>query len=373
MARKRKESSSETDAPNALSSHKIYRLNGAQQTALAGLLAAGIDTELAEAGWELIAPAQRIVILAHEHPDPDALGSALGLAHALQPLGKVCTVACADPPPKNFAFLSGHERVVTALPKVDFDLVIALDAGELDRYGSLYTRHQAFFDAAPILNIDHHVTSTGCGRVNIIDPFAAATAELLTLFLLNRDVAIGLEAAQCLLAGIITDTRSFEFDATTARTLAAGAYLVGCGAVPEAIIRPMYRLKPVVKARLWGIVVDRTLRTAADGQIIWATLRQEYLRQAGATADMDDGLPSYLKDIEGVAIAVLFKEESNQMTRVSLRASDPFDAARIAAHFGGGGHLRAAGFSLARDVDTAASEVMPYLETALREQRELLL
>src|SRR5262249_40858680 len=112
---------------------------------------------------------------------------------------------------------------------------------------------------------------------------------------------------------------------------------------------------------------------AADGQIIWATLRQEYLRQAGATADMDDGLPSYLKDIEGVAIAVLFKEESNQMTRVSLRASDPFDAARIAAHFGGGGHLRAAGFSLARAGDTGASEGKPYPGAALRERRGPLL
>src|SRR5262249_55732999 len=150
----------------------------------------------------------------------------------------------------------------------DFDLVIALDAGELDRYGALYTRHQTYFDTANMLNLDHHVTSTGCGRVRIIDPAAAATAELLTLFLLNRGLTIALEARQCLLAGIIRDTRSFEFDATTARTLAAGAYLVGCGATPETIIKPMYHLKPLVKARLWGIVLDRALRTAAGGRIV---------------------------------------------------------------------------------------------------------
>src|SRR5262249_20279493 len=205
-------------------------------------------------------------------------------AHALRPLGKDCIVACADPPPLQYTFLPGREDVVTALPDEDFDLVIALDAGELDRYGALYTQHQTYFDTANILNLDHHLTSTGCGRVNIIDPAAAATAELLTLLLLNRGVTIGLEAAQCLLAGIITDTRSFEFDATTARTLAAGAYLVGCGAVPEAIIRPMYRLKPLEKARLWGIVLDRTLRTAAGGRLVWAALRQGNLRQVRCTA-----------------------------------------------------------------------------------------
>src|SRR5262245_4390773 len=347
----------------------MHRVNGAQQKALARLLAAGLDVGLAEAGWALIASARRIVILAHEHPDPDALGSALGLAHALRPLGKACVVACADPPPANYTFLPGREEVVTALPDEDFDLVVALDAGELDRYGALYSQHKHFFDAATKLNVDHHVTSSGCGQVNIIDPIAAATAELLTLFLLNRGVAIGLEAAQCLLAGIITDTRSFEFDATTARTLAVGAYLVGCGAVPEAIIRPMYHLKPLVKARLWGIVLDRTLRTAAGGRIVWATLRQEYLRQVEATADMDDGLPSYLKDIEGVVLAALFKEQPDQTTRVSLRAATPYDAASIAAHFGGGGHLRAAGFSLEMDVDAAQGEVVAYLEAMLTVQR----
>src|SRR5258708_19737476 len=93
--------------------------------------------------------------------------------------------------------------------------------------------------------MENRGTSAGSGRVNIIDPCWAATAELLTLFLLRQGVAIGLDAARCLLAGIITDTRAFEFDATTARTLLAGAHLRGCGAGPEAIIKPMYRPKPL--------------------------------------------------------------------------------------------------------------------------------
>lgn len=337
--------------------------------ALARLLAAGIDANKASAGWALIEGARRIVLLAHEHPDPDALGSALGLAHALRPLGKDCVVACADPVPAGYrSFLPGWEGVVTTLPHEDFDLVIALDAGELSRYGALYERHKAFFDTATILNIDHHITSAGCGKVSIIDPISAATAELLTLFLLYRGVAISLDAARCLLAGIITDTRSFEFDATTARTLTAGAYLVGRGAVPEDIIKPMYRMKPYAKARLWGVTLDRTLQSTAGGRIVWAALRQEFLEEAGATADMDDGLPSYLMDIEGVAISALFKEQSDGTTKVSLRTAEPYDAAAMAARFGGGGHIRAAGFSLQDSVDEAIRRVIPILEAQLAVQ-----
>jgi bifunctional oligoribonuclease and PAP phosphatase NrnA len=337
-----------------------------ERDALGRILAAGIDTRLAKAGWQLIEGASRILLLAHERPDPDALGSALGLAHALAPLGKDCVVACADPVPAHYTFLPGREQVVIRLPDERFDLVVALDAGELSRYGTLYERHRAFFDAATVLNIDHHVTSTGCGAVTIIDPVAAATAELLTLFLLNRGVAIDTDTADNLLAGIITDTRSFEFDATTPRTLAAGAYLVACGAVPERIVKPMYQMKPLAKARLWGRIMDRELRVAAGGRIAWAVVRQRDIVETGATPDMDDGLPSYLLDIDGVGIAALFKEQPDGTTKVSLRAAAPYDAAAIAARFGGGGHVRAAGFSAQGDPDTVAHEVVPALEAALR-------
>jgi bifunctional oligoribonuclease and PAP phosphatase NrnA len=336
-----------------------------QHTAIAAILAAAIDSEQARDAWQLIDQARTILLLAHERPDPDALGSALGLAHVLSSLGKECVVACADPVPANYAFLPGHESVVSRLPHQHFDLVIALDAGDLGRYGALYTHYQSFFDTATILNLDHHVTSSGCGQVTIIDPASAATAELLTLLLLNREIAIDLNAAKCLLAGIITDTRSFEYDATTQRTLLAGSYLVGCGAIPEEIIKPFYRMKALAKARLWGIVLDRSLQSAAGGSIVWACVRQDYVREASATADMDDGLASYLVDIDGVAFSVIFEEQDATTTRISIRTSAPHDAAAIAAAFGGGGHLRAAGAVLRLDIETAAERVIARIEATV--------
>src|SRR5258708_35792823 len=127
----------------------------------------------------MIRPGQRSVWLAKEMPDGDCLGSALGFAHILRRAGKTCVPACADPAPRNLSCMPGIETLQQGLGDESFDLVIALDAGELRRFGSLYEEHRAFLDHAQILNIDHHISSDGCGQVNIIAPAASPTAELV--------------------------------------------------------------------------------------------------------------------------------------------------------------------------------------------------
>jgi phosphoesterase RecJ-like protein len=333
-------------------------LNGANQAS------PSIPADLSNAAWALIQSARRIALIAHEHPDGDTIGSALGLSFALLPLGKCCIVACADPTPAIYHFLPGSDTVQTDLPAEDFDLVIALDAGELSRFGSLYARHRAFLDRAIILNFDHHVTSHGCGIVNIIDPLSAATAELVTLFLLDHSVPISREAATCLLTGIITDTRAFEYTSTTARTLETAAALMRAGAVPAEIVKPVYRLKPLAQVRLWALIL-KTMATAADNRIIWAEMTQQMLVEAGATGEMDEGIAGYLIDIYGAEISAFFKEHTDGTIKVSLRTVEPYDSAAIAAHFGGGGHLRAAGFSLNMDLPAAKALVVPYLESVV--------
>jgi phosphoesterase RecJ-like protein len=325
---------------------------------------AWLDDELVQAAWALMQQAGRIAVLAHEHPDGDAIGSALGLAHVLRAQGKLCWVACADPVPDHLAFLPGVETVQRTLDDEAFDLVVALDVGELSRYGALYAQHRAFLDGATIINLDHHVTSAGCGQVSIIDVASAATAELLTLLFMQLGVPLLREAAVCLLTGIITDTRSFEFSATTARTLEAAAHLLRAGAVPAEIIKPIYRTNPLAKARLWGQVLS-AIQSSADGRLIWSVVSQEALRTSGATADLDDGLPSYLIDIQGARIALLFKEHASGEPRVSVRTVHPYDAAAIAAHFGGGGHVRAAGFTFHGTLALAEAEVLAYVRAEL--------
>ncbi len=322
-------------------------------------LPTAIPADLAAGARRLIDGAHRIVIFAHEHPDPDALGSGLGLAHVLRALGKDAVVACPDAPPKAYAsFLPGLETVVTRLAEPHFDLVVALDAGDLSRYGDLYPRYADLLRDAPILNMDHHITSSGCGAVNIIDTKAAATAEILTLWLAQEGFTIGTDAAKCLLAGVVTDTRSFEFDATTPRTLLVGAYLMERGAVPVAIIKPMYRMKSLPSARLFGLAAA-TLDSALGGRLVWAEITPAMWDAAGVPAGSgDDGIPSFLIDIEGAEVAILFRQVAPDQVRISVRTSGIADATAITTRFGGGGHSRAAGCAVEADLPTAKRQVL---------------
>ena len=131
-----------------------------------------LDPVLVQQAMTLIEPAQRIALMAHESPDGDCLGSAIGLAHILNQIGKTCVPVCADPAPRMLAFMPGIGTLQHTMGDEDYDLVIALDAGELRRFGSLYTRHRDFLERVNKLNIDHHISSNGCGQVNIIDPTA---------------------------------------------------------------------------------------------------------------------------------------------------------------------------------------------------------
>ncbi|HEY3991479.1 MAG TPA: hypothetical protein VGM01_01245, partial [Ktedonobacteraceae bacterium] len=270
--------------------------------------------------------------------------------------------------PKNLAFLPGIESVALDLGTEDFDLVIALDAGELRRFGALYTRHQTFLDSASILNIDHHISSNGCGRVSIIDPRAAATAEMLVLFQQQADLPLPTEAALCLLTGLITDTNSFQFTNTTPRTLEVAAELLRHGAIPERVVQPIYRERSLVQARFQAEIIIQA-RTSCEGRLIWSWANKETLARVGATPEMDDNSSGTLRDIAGVQIAAFFKSygEPNE-TRLSLRSAAPYNAAEICQRLSnglGGGHARAAGATFHLPIEETLALVIADLEHEL--------
>ena len=334
-------------------------------------LDAQLDPILVQAALALIEPAQRILLIAHERPDGDCIGSALGLAHILEMQGRSCVPACADRPPHNLSFLPGIERVQQTLENTDFDLVIALDAGEFFRFGKLYEENRAFFDSASVLNFDHHITSEGCGQVNIIDPVSSATAELLVLFQQQARLPLNYDAALCLLTGIITDTSSFQFTNTTARTLEASAVLLRAGAIPETVVQPIYRARPLAQARLQALVFAGA-QTACDGRLIWSTADAQTLAAAGAIPEMDDNTSGLLRDIDGVQIAAFLKSYDDPgITRLSLRSASPYNAGEICqriSHGLGGGHARAAGATLHMPLAEATAYVVAELEKEIQKQ-----
>src|SRR5260221_6439112 len=292
-------------------------------------LSAQLDPVLVQQAMALIQPAQRIALLAHEHPDGDCLGSALGLAHILRQAGKTCVPACADPAPRNLSFLPGIETLQQTLGDESFDLVIALDAGELRRFGSLYEQHRSFLDHATILNIDHHISSDGCGQASIVDPTAAATDEILVLFQQQAGLPLNYDAALCLLTGLITDTSSFQFTNTTPRCLEVAALLLRAGAIPETVVQPIYRTRPLPQVRLQALVIANA-KTACEGRLIWSQATRDTLAAVQATPEMDDNISGLLRDIEGVQVAAFFKNFGDpNITQLSLRCGAPYNAAEI--------------------------------------------
>jgi len=328
-----------------------------------------LDAALVKQAMDLITSARRIALLAHEHPDGDCLGSALGLAHILRALGKSCVPACADPPPSFLTFLPASETVVTDLGAEDFDLVIALDAGELYRFGPLYERHKRFLDQARILNIDHHLGGNGCGQINIVDTSAAATAEILVLFQQQAGLTLPTEAATCLLTGLITDTGSFQYSNTTARTLEVAAELLRHGAIPETIVQPIYHSHSLAEMRFQAAIFEQAT-TACEGQLIWSWATSETLARTGNTANQDGNGSGLLRDIAGVQIAAFFKNyaDSPDITRLSLRSAEPYNAAEICKRLSkgeGGGHARAAGATFHLPLQETMDLVIPALEKEL--------
>lgn len=332
-------------------------------------LDAQFDPALVQAALALLAPARRVALLAHENPDGDCIGSALGMAHMLRALGKTCVPACADPPPRNLAFLPEIETVAQDLGDEDFDLVIALDAGELRRFGPLYERHRDFLDRATILNIDHHISSGGCGQVNIIDPGAAATAEILVLFQQQAQLPMPKEAALCLLTGLITDTSSFQFTNTTPRALEVAAELLRHGVITETVVQPIYRERSLPQARFQAAVIDHA-RTSCDGRLIWSWATGATLAEAGATPEMDDNSSGMLRDIAGVQIAAFFKSYGEPgITRLSLRSAAPYNAAELCQRLSngqGGGHARAAGATFYQPIEETMAFVVAEFESELK-------
>jgi phosphoesterase RecJ-like protein len=330
-------------------------------------LAHQLDSTQVEQAMALISQAQRIVLLAHENPDGDCLGSAIGLAHILRQLGKTCVPACADPLPRAFSFLPGAEMLQTTLGDEQFDLVIALDAGELTRYGALAAQHKAFLQQARIINIDHHISSQGCGQVNIIEPTAAATAELLVLFQQQANLPLNKEAATCLLTGMMTDTGSFQYSSTTPRTMQTAAVLLAAGATPAEIAKSIFRTRPLAQVRYQAAVCAK-IQTTCNGRLAWSYATDETIAETGLTPAMDNHCSGLLRDIEGVQIAAFFKNFGHpQETRISLRSEAPFDVAKICMRFGGGGHLRAAGATIPLPLDEAMKLVIAALEREIAE------
>lgn len=317
--------------------------------------------------------ARDVLIVSHENPDADTLGAAIGLREILVARGARASLVCSDVPPPLYAFLPGIGDFATDPgPGRTYDLLVIVDCGSLDRVGPVRDRQAAMFAALPTVVIDHHASNDAAGSGDWVDPSAAATCELVALVATALDVPLTAgegDLATALLAGIVMDTATFAHPNASPRTLVVSAALVDAGAPLADISRRLYRTKPDAQLRLFGRVLDR-LQTTAGGLVIHSTLMSADLTETGALSAHSEGIIDLLSQSEAAEVAILFKEAGPEVTRISVRTKPGgVDATVLTGLFGGGGHARAAGASIAAGADEARARVLPEaarLATALR-------
>jgi phosphoesterase RecJ-like protein len=318
---------------------------------------------------ERLLSARRVLTTGHESPDADAVGSALGLALALESRGARVETVFADPVPAMYDFLPAVERAGRApSPELEPDLIVVCD-GDAERTGAVLRENAELFGRVPIVNIDHHVSNSGADETAWVDPAAAATCEQVTLLLPHLGVdfdAVDGAIAQLLMAGIVFDTGNFAHSNVTPRTLRAASELVAAGADLALAARRIYRTKPPGQLKLFGLVLSR-LKTADDGRLCWSVVREGDYDDAGAGREMSEGLIDLLSQAAGAEVVLLFKDFGDEV-RISVRTRDDgVDATRLAAAYGGGGHARAAGATYTGSVDEAEAAVLAVARRLLDE------
>jgi phosphoesterase RecJ-like protein len=307
---------------------------------------------------ERIARARSVLTVCHERPEADALGAALGVALIVEHGGGHATPVCSDPVPTMYDFLRGMERVRRDPGDGPYDLIVAVDCGDLARVGPILERHADLFRSVPIVNIDHHVSNSGFGEIDWVDPTAAAACEQVTLLAQAMDVPLDAAdgaLAAALMAGIVIDTATFQHPNTTPRTLRVAADLLAAGAPLSEISRRLYRSKPNAQLKLFGIVLAG-LQTDGD-RLVHASLTEADLGRSRATSSQSEGIIDLLSQSETADIVLLFTEQGPR-TRVSVRTSARVDATELTGRFAGGGHPRAAGATIELPLAEARARVL---------------
>jgi phosphoesterase RecJ-like protein len=296
-----------------------------------------------------LAPGQRVCLTTHVNPDGDGLGSEAGLAHLLRDRGIDAVITNPTPTPARFEFLfedlPGVDRTGEAIRELRrADRIIVLDISDLGRLGML---SETVRDrGVPVACVDHHVSEGVLpDGPRYLDPTAAATGELVFELAVANDWRLTQEAARGLYVAILTDTGGFRFSNTRPRTLRIAAELLEVGVDPEQIYLEVYARAPEGRPRLFAEALQ-TLVVEPDYGLAWVTVPPGAIERLGVSSDDLEGVVEFPRSIEGVRMALLFREVSQGRVKVSLRSVGEVDVAAFSKRFGGGGHTKAAGLAL---------------------------
>ncbi len=299
-----------------------------------------------------IQKAESIIILTHETPDGDAIGSSLALHLALKEYGKNSDVVLPEYS-NTFEFLPGANEILKEGKKEQYDLAIAVDCADIKRLNGFA---KYFEEAKSKISIDHHSMNTMFGDINYVNPVAPACSQILITIIQYMNIEITKEIGTCILTGIITDTGGFKYPSLTAETFEFVAELLSKGINVSNIYRRVLEIKTKSNFELTKIVTDR-LEFLENGKITFTYLTKEDFEKVNAKTGDHEGLVELGRAIEGVEVSIFLREDDTGF-KVSLRSNDHVNVADVCLMFGGGGHIRAAGCHIQGTLEQAKHKIV---------------
>ncbi len=314
----------------------------------------------------LISKADRILVVTHVSPDGDAIGSLLATGRILKTLGKSDIVmACDDAVPVNLGFLPGARSIARSVAP-PFDLAVSVDCSDERRGGESYRAAVILQDTRPpVINIDHHVTNTNFGDINLVLPETVSSTEVLMRLLKVWGAKLDRATAVCLLTGLVTDTLCFRTANVTPAVMRVAGELMEKGAELSDITRHTVNRRSFDAIRYWSML----LQTAKlDEGIVSVRATRDDRRAAGYQTNGDASIVSFLITAWEANIAVSFVEEDDGRVEVSLRAKPGYDISGLALELGGGGHPTAAGCTVEGPLEQVVGQVVSMLKEAQHAQ-----
>ena len=309
-----------------------------------------------------IKKSKNILISTHANPDADALCSCLAAALWLKTLKKKVCVVHLDRVPQWLRFLPHTDsiRMIHQSKDFDYDLALILDCGDLARTGNVERRLDK---QKTIINIDHHVTNDRFGTINYVDLKASSTCEIIFDLLTRAGARLTRDIAMLLYSGIMTDSGSFRFENTTAKTHAVASRLLEHSFNVFELYNRLYEGVPVEDLKKFTALLN-SAEILFNGKVATVALSKNIQKKFKGRFDLRDKLFTFLRTFKGIEVLVIFTEQKKNKTRVNFRSQSYVDVARVAALFGGGGHKRASGCALDYSLEKSQKKIL----TVLRKQ-----
>lgn len=303
---------------------------------------------------------EKIMVVPHQHPDGDTLGSVSAFVHWLEHMGKPYVSFCATSMSKKLTYLA-HVDQISQDPAVwqdpTIDTVIVFDAGDL-AYAGIDKYIAEMPNKPTIINMDHHNTNEYYGDLNMVMDTESSTTAILYRFFIYNDVKIDGPIATSLLTGLMTDTDNFTNGATSITSLLIASKLIGNGADIKRIKGSVFKDKSVGGLKLWGAVLSR-LTHHNETDIVHTFVTMQDMKEHGASDEEVEGLANFMNNLQDGRAAMILKEREDGTVKGSFRTTrDDVNVAAYAKHLGGGGHKKAAGFTIEGPIESAIEHVL---------------